>query len=256
MTAALGNFQNGAFNTLDAFVYPQFLVWNRTPGINDILPPGTRVLDKSQNPNLIYETSGAGNWDVGGVEPASTTVYGVVLLTDNSQPVATKAYADALAIAGAPAWSETVSGIGQLSTNAEAVAGTDDNTAITPLKLAAVLVAGVPITGGAGSFTTLTATLGDLTVTNGDLVLGTAGNKLSIATGVNASVGTSAALAASTATVTTTAVTASSKILLTRAAAAGTLGNLSVGVITAGTSFTITTDNALDLSTVNWLIIN
>ena len=89
-----------------------------------------------------------------------------------------------------------------------------------------------------------------------NLVLGTAGNKLSIATGANASIGVSGALAASAVTVTTTAVTASSKIFITRAAAAGTLGNLSIGTITAGVSFTITTDNVLDTSTVNWIIIN
>ena len=47
-------------------------------------------------------------------------------MTDNNEPVATKLYADNLAIAGAPAWSETVSGIGQLATTAEAIAGTDD----------------------------------------------------------------------------------------------------------------------------------
>lgn len=98
---------------------------------------------------------------VGDLVPSATTlIEGVVLITDNSSPVATKAYADALAIAGAPAWSESVSGIGQLSTNAEAVAGTNDDTAMTPLKVAAVLAAPPAIGSGtpaAGSFTTLAA---------------------------------------------------------------------------------------------------
>jgi hypothetical protein len=59
---------------------------------------------------------------VGDLVPSATTlIEGVVLITDNSSPVATKLYADNLAIAGAPAWSETVSGIGQLATTAEAV---------------------------------------------------------------------------------------------------------------------------------------
>jgi len=92
------------------------------------------------------------------VPSASATVEGVVFLTEGTSsiayPVATKFYADNLAIAGAPAWSETVSGIGQLSTQAETNAGTNDNTAITPLKLATLLAGG----SGPGSFTDLTAT--------------------------------------------------------------------------------------------------
>ncbi len=96
---------------------------------------------------------------VGALVPsASSTVEGVVYLTEGTSsiayPVATKFYADNLAIAGAPAWSETVSGIGQLATQAEVDAGTDDNTAVTPLKLATLLAGG----GGPGSFTDLTAT--------------------------------------------------------------------------------------------------
>lgn len=96
---------------------------------------------------------------VGGLVPsASATVEGVVFLTEGTSsiayPVATKFYADNLAIAGAPAWSETVSGIGQLATQAEVNAGTDDNTAVTPLKLATLLGGG----SGPGSFTDLTAT--------------------------------------------------------------------------------------------------
>lgn len=93
---------------------------------------------------------------VGSLVPsASATVEGVVFLTEGTSsiayPVATKFYADNLAIAGAPAWSETVSGIGQLSTAAEAVAGTNDNTAMTPLKVADVFAA--PPAAGFGSTT-------------------------------------------------------------------------------------------------------
>lgn len=91
---------------------------------------------------------------------------------------------------------------------------------------------------------------------NGSIALKTAGNKINIATGTNASVGTSAAMVAGTITISTTAVTASSKIFLTNAAPAGTIGVLSVGTITAGTSFVINSSSALDTSTVNWFIIN
>lgn len=113
--------------------------------------------------------------------------------------------------------------------------------------------------GSVTATTTLTATLGDITATNGNLVLGTAGNKLSIATGANASVGTSANLSGTpgTITISTTAVTASSIILLTRNTTGGTLGNLSApsASIVAGTSFVINSD-ANETSTVNWMIIN
>jgi len=70
-------------------------------------------------------------------------------------------YINSVAIAGAPAWSESQSGIGQLSTSAEATTGTNDDTAMTPLKVAAVMAAPPAIGSGtpaAGSFTTLSAT--------------------------------------------------------------------------------------------------
>ena len=90
----------------------------------------------------------------------------------------------------------------------------------------------------------------------GNLALLTAGNKLKIATGANASVGTSAAMTAGTITINTTAVTANSQIFLTHASVGGTQGILSVGTITAGTSFVINSSSATDTGTVNWLIIN
>jgi hypothetical protein len=104
----------------------------------------------------------------------------------------------------------------------------------------------------------ITATLGAITATNGNLNLATAGNKLLIATGANASIGTSAAMTAGTITISTTAVTASSKIFLTANTLAGTPGTLSAptGSITAGTSFVITSSSSTDTSTVNWWIVN
>lgn len=91
---------------------------------------------------------------------------------------------------------------------------------------------------------------------NGNLTLGTAGNKISITEGSNASVG-QATLSGGTVTVSTTAVTANSRIFLTDAGGTITnLGTLYVGTITAGTSFVINSSNILDASLVNWLIIN
>lgn len=132
------------------------------------------------------------------------------------------------------------------------------------------------ISTGAGSITsatTLTATLGDITATNGNLVLTAAGNKInrgSVATttaaGAN-SIG-SVTLSSGTATVSTTAVTANSLIKIWRqsvgATGAAALGHLSVGTITAGTSFVInalqaadaTAVQTTDVSVVGWEIVN
>lgn len=114
------------------------------------------------------------------------------------------------------------------------------------------------VTGAITAGTGITTTTGNLTATNGNVVLSTAGNKLSIATGANASIGTSAAMVAGTITVNTTAVTASSLIFLTVNTPGGTQGVLSApsASIVAGTSFVINSSNAADTSTVNYWIIN
>jgi hypothetical protein len=121
--------------------------------------------------------------------------------------------------------------------------------------------------------TTLTATLGNITATNGNLVLNTAGNKI-ISTSVASTTAAGAnsfgkvTLVGGTATISTTAVTSNSIIRLTRqgvgATGANPLGLLSVGTIVNGTSFVInawssTDATALattDVSSIGWMIIN
>ena len=107
---------------------------------------------------------------------------------------------------------------------------------------------------GATGFGATTAPTDKVEIT-GNLALLTAGNKIKIATGSNASVGT-ATLVGGTVTVNTTAVTASSKIFLTYDLFGGIPGSLEVGTITAGTSFVINSSSTLDTSDVNWWIIN
>lgn len=123
------------------------------------------------------------------------------------------------------------------------------------------LPAAITAPGSLTTTTSITATLGDITATNGDLVLAAAGNKLQIhaSTAASDSVGTSAVLdgaSPSQLVVATTAVTASSKIFLSYGTAGGTQGSLSVGTIVAGTSFQILSSANGDTSTVNYLIIN
>lgn len=136
-------------------------------------------------------------------------------------------------------------------------------TAPGSLTTTTSLSATTTVTAGTG----ITATTGNITATNGNLVLGTAGNKLSITEGANASLG-QATLTGGTVTVSTTAVTANSRIFISRASIGATgaaaTGNLVVGTVTAGTSFVInsvqaadaTALQASDVSVINWLIIN
>ncbi len=106
------------------------------------------------------------------------------------------------------------------------------------------------------SGTSLTATLGNITATNGNLILGTAGNKIVIATGANASVGTSAAMSGTpgAVTVATTACSATAKIFYCRATTGGTPGQVSI-TAQDGTGFTLTSTGN-ETSTFNWWIIN
>lgn len=98
--------------------------------------------------------------------------------------------------------------------------------------------------------------IGNATNIGGNLALTTAGNKLFVKSGTNASIGT-ATLVAGTVTVNTTAVTANSAIFVTIL----TKGTITLPVAydaqtrVAGTSFTITSANVTDTSIVQWWIV-
>ena len=81
----------------------------------------------------------------------------------------------------------------------------------------------------------------------------TAGTGLKVAEGTNAKQGT-AVLVAGVKTVANTAVTANSRIFLTSQVDGGSPGFLRVSARVAGTSFTITSSNVADTSTVAYLI--
>lgn len=127
--------------------------------------------------------------------------------------------------------------------------------------------------GALTATTSITATLGDITATNGNIVRGTAGNKdvytsLATTTTAGANSAGTVTLVGGTATISTTSVTAASKIRIYRqgvgATGAAALGILSVGTITASTSFVInsvqaadaTALQASDVSVVFWEIVN
>lgn len=161
-------------------------------------------------------------------------------------------------------------------------------SAITSGNLTATFASPPPIgstTPNTGAFTTLsatssitagttiTATLGNITATNGNIVKGTAGNKdiyssVASTTAAGANSAGTVTLVGGTATISTTAVTANSIIRLYRqgvgATGAAALGLLSIGTVTAGVSFIInavqaanaTALQASDVSIIAWEIVN
>lgn len=89
-----------------------------------------------------------------------------------------------------------------------------------------------------------------------DLSIDTVGKGLKIAEGSNARLGTSA-MSGGTVVVANTSVTSTTRIFLTKQES-GTpvaLGSVRVSARTAGTSFTISSDNVLDTSTVAWMLV-
>jgi hypothetical protein len=98
-----------------------------------------------------------------------------------------------------------------------------------------------------------TATATGFQANGGNVDIATAGKGLFVAEGANAKQGT-AVLVAGTVTVANTSVTANSRIFLTSQADGGTPGFLRVTARVAGTSFTITSSNAADTSTVAYEI--
>lgn len=101
-----------------------------------------------------------------------------------------------------------------------------------------------------GTFTQRNAT----SIFQGDFKLSTAGKGLYVAEGSNCTMG-SATLTGGAATISTTKVTANSRIFLTSQADGGTPGWLRVSARSAGTSFTITSSNGADTSTVAWFLV-
>ncbi len=118
--------------------------------------------------------------------------------------------------------------------------------------------------GSVTATTTLTATLGNITATNGNVVLSTIGNGLQIKEGSNARMG-QAILNNGTITVSNTSVTANTRIFLSRASnnSSTSLGILQTGAISVGVNFIIEAGTALapdtpvagDQSTVNWMLV-
>lgn len=219
----------------------------RNPTTSDVIAPDGAPYNVGRvwvntTTSAIFEYAGQGIW--------------VALSTGASGPV------DTLTGGTGGALTPTAGNINLLGTTNQ-ITSTGSGSTITfslpsvvvaPGSLTATtsLGATTTVTGGTG----VTATTGNITATNGNVVLSTAGNKLVIATGANASVGTSAAMSGTpgAVTVATTACSATAKIFYSRATTGGTPGNVSI-TAQDGTGFTLTSTGN-ETSTFNWWIIN
>ncbi len=232
------------------YLAPIPLTIERAPTTNDKAQAGQIVIFN----NVPYmNIDGGGTWLAlgvaggGGVFTSLTVTPGPISLTGTTS----------INTSGSAATSIGVGGTGAVNIG-NATGGTNIVAGDLTIDTGEFNVDAGSITVSVGN---IEATAGEITAgillqtIDGNLQLGTAGNKISIPTGANASIGT-ATLVAGTVTVATTAVTGSSLIFISRETAGGTLGHLSLDNIVAGTSFDIISDEAADTSTVNWWIIN
>lgn len=96
---------------------------------------------------------------------------------------------------------------------------------------------------------------GDVLIASGNLKINTAGNGLLIKSGSNARIGTGT-LSGGTLTVSNSSVTANTRVFLqdTTSGSLVNVGSLTV-VTNAGSNFVVTSSNALDTSTFNWMLV-
>jgi len=140
---------------------------------------GQQYFDRGQSPPLEYVFNGQ-TWTTGGSEPASTTVYGSVLLSTLAQleagtapagsvvPLANDVFTFVNSVVIANLSTEAAVGLIQQATDAQSVAGTNLNPgtplAVQPKSLAAVFASN-PAIGGTAPNTAVVTTLGFTTAT-------------------------------------------------------------------------------------------
>lgn len=212
-------------------VLPPPLPFENPPTVNQTnYEIGQIVFTPPQSPTSFYMYAGAGIWSL--IANATGAILAIVGTASEIT-------------------ASTVAGTTTLSIPATFVApGSIAST--TTITSGTALVATTSVTAG----TSITATLGAITATNGNLVLGTAGNKVIIPTGANASAGTSGAMTGTPGAIVvpTTACSATAKVFYCRATTGGTPGQVSI-TAQDGTGFTLTSTGN-ETSTFNWWIIN
>lgn len=254
-------------------VFPSPILSQRAPTTADYkYPIGQQWIDELGEDAyiLVNVTSNTATWNV-----TATTPGNVDTLTASSGGALSPSAGNINIFGTANQITTAGSGSTITLTLPAAMTAPGSLTTTTTLASGTTLTAGtsLSVTTSATVGTSITSTLGNITATNGNVVLGTAGNKI-ISTSVASTTAAGAnsfgkvTLEAGTATVSTTAVTANSIIVLTRmgvgSTGAAALGLLSVGTISAGTSFIINawsgTDATVlattDVSSIGWMIIN
>ena len=181
-----------------------------------------------------------------------TLTYKLLSVGNSSGSVSGGSSASSFIVANST-WTVTTSGACPIVASASFVAPTLVETSGTITNSTNVYISGPP-TGGTSTKYALWIDSGT-TRFDGDVKLNDAGNGIYIKEGSNATMGT-ATLVAGTVTVSTTKVTASSRILLTIQSLGTVAVPTTVGITarTAGTSFTITSANAVDTSVIAWMI--
>lgn len=146
-------------------VLPTPIIAQRAPSTSDNdYAKGQAWIDESVSPAILYFHIGGGDWNSNELTLSTDATFAGALDTTASSSLAIKTYVDGVAVAGAPVATESVQGIGELATDAEAVAGTASTALkallVTPSNLSAVFAAPSAIGGttpAAGTFTALTA---------------------------------------------------------------------------------------------------
>lgn len=146
-------------------IFPPPIIAQRAPTTTDTnYPKGQQWLDESPATPVMYEFLGGTLWQSNNLTLSTDGTFAGASNSTASSSLAIKTYVDATAVAGAPVADTSTAGIGQLATNAEAVAGTASTPTValfvTPSNLSSVFAA-PPAIGGTtpagGAFTTLSA---------------------------------------------------------------------------------------------------
>lgn len=168
---------------------------------------------------------------------------------NNTTAVSTTAFVAAGLALKANLASPTFTGTPTLPTGTIAVTQTAGNST-TALATTAFVTTADNLKANAASpvFT------GDINSSTGNLQISTIGKGVQIKTGANSRAGTSV-LVGGTVTVSNTTVTANTIVMLTSQVDGGTIGSVRISAKVNGTSFTITSSNVLDTSTVGWYMI-
>lgn len=169
-----------AYTGINPYVNPSFLTWQRVPTTSDIYPAGTRVINEATSARLIYQTSGSGIWHL-----MATGSSELDTLSGDSGIAVPDALSD-IEIAGGTNITTSASGSTVTVSLSGTVAVANGGTSSTSFNTNGVVI----------SNTTSTGALSALSLTNGQVVIGssvgpptattlTAGANISIVNGAN-----------------------------------------------------------------------